>query len=369
MHKIPVRIVFSTILIIGLILLLAGPSLASRGDDRDPAKKTAAAADQDKKKTEAEEQKPKIEITVTATRVEIPLKENPAATTVVETPILQSMARTIAIDEVLKLVPGVKVDNQADGERVHLSIRGQGILTERGTRGIAAVVDGIPLNDPSGFVPDFFDIDWATVHRVEILRGPAAAFYGSGSSGGIINILTDDGGPAPIAADAYLGGGSFGFYKGLAEVGGTTGAMNYRVAGSYTSSDGYRDHTKFWADNFYGKFHFDVSPAVKITAILGYTDFFNDNAEGLNLAWFSGDPSVDRKLANPDAYSLAEYQKTPLWYREMFGLDRDPGNEYQRTGRFTSGLTSSIALADNLDLAVTAFYRHTKWTESVPSSI
>ena len=110
--------------------------------------------------------------------------------------------------------PGVKVDNQADGERVHLSIRGQGILTERGTRGIKALVDGIPLNDPSGFVPDFFDIDWATVHRIEILRGPAAAFYGSGSSGGILNILTRDGGPAPVAANAYLSGGSFGFYQG-----------------------------------------------------------------------------------------------------------------------------------------------------------
>ena len=358
MPKIPAQTLLTVFLIMGLIALSAGPSLASPGEDRDPAKKPAAAG-QEKQTKDPDAQKPKIEITVTATRVEIPLKENPAATTVVETPILQTMPRTIGIDEVLKLVPGVKVDNQADGERVHLSIRGQGILTERGTRGIKALVDGIPLNDPSGFVSDFFDIDWATVHRLEILRGPAAAFYGSGSSGGIINILTDDGGPDPIAADAYLGAGSFGFYKGLAEVGGTTGAMNYRIAGSYTSSSGYRDHTSFWADNFYGKFHFDVSSAVKVTAVLGYTDFYNGNAEGLNLAWFSADPSVDRKLANPDAYSLAEYKKTPLWYRQMFGLDRVPGNEYQRTGRFTSGLTGAIALADNLDLALTAFYRHT----------
>ena len=327
------------------------------------------AAGQDKTARENDPQKPKVEITVTAPRVEIPLKENPGATTVVETPLLHTAPRTIAIDEALKLVPGVKVDNQADGERVHLSIRGQGILTERGTRGIKAILDGIPLNDPSGFVSDFFDIDWATVHRLEILRGPAAAFYGSGSSGGIINILTADGGPAPIGADAYLGAGSFGFVKGLAEVGGTTGVMNYRIAGSYTSSSGYRDHTDFWADNFYGKFKFGLSDAVKLTAVLGYTDFYNGNAEGLNLAWFSRDPSAYRKLANPDAYSLAEYRKTPSWYQEMFGLNRVPGNEYQRTGRFTSGLTGAVRLADNMDLALTAFYRHTKWTEAVPSSV
>ncbi len=56
-------------------------------------------------------------------------------------------------------MPGVKVDNQADGERVHLSIRGQGILTETGIRRIKVVLDGLPLNDPTGFAPDLFDVD------------------------------------------------------------------------------------------------------------------------------------------------------------------------------------------------------------------
>jgi iron complex outermembrane receptor protein len=322
-----------------------------------------------KQETQTQAQTQKVEITVTAPRVEIPLKANPAATTVVETALLGAMTRAIAIDEALKLVPGVKVDNQADGERVHLSIRGQGILTERGTRGIKTLVDGIPLNDPSGFVPDFFDVDWAIVNRIEVLRGPAAAFYGSGSSGGILNILTRDGGPDPVAANAYLSGGSFGFHKGQADVGGTTGRLNYRVSGSYASSDGYRDHTDFWADNFSGKFHLDASPSVKLTAILGYTDFYNGNAEGLNLAWFSANPSEDRKLANPDAYSLEEYKKTPLWYQEMFGLDRVPGNEYQKTGRMTGGIAGAVKLADRLDLALTGFFRGTKYTESVPSSV
>ncbi|MCX6565363.1 MAG: TonB-dependent receptor [Candidatus Aminicenantes bacterium] len=354
---------YSILIPLFIIFLTFISSAAIAGDDDpDAAGKSAAGRSQD----QAPEN---IEVTVTAPRVEIPLKQNPAATSIVETAILQSMPRTIAIDEALKLVPGVKVDNQADGERVHLSIRGQGILTERGTRGIKAIVDGVPLNDPSGFVPDFFDVDWATVRRLEILRGPAAAFYGSGSSGGIINILTEDGGSAPIATDASITGGSFGFVKGLAQFGGTTGILNYRVSGSYAKSDGYRDHTDFWADNFSGKFKFDVSAAVKLTAVLGYTDFYNGNAEGLNRAWFSADPGVRRKLANPDAYSLAEYRSTPSWYQEMFGVNRVPGNEYQQTGRFTSGITSRIALADNLDLDLMGYFRHTKYTEAVPSSV
>jgi iron complex outermembrane receptor protein len=328
-------------------VLLAGPAFASSllTNDADPAK---ARAEQQAKEKIAAKAETQVEITVTAPRVEIPLKKNPAATTVVETPILKTTPRTIAIDEVMKLVPGVRVDNQADGERVHLSIRGEGILTERGTRGIRTIVDGIPLNDPSGYISDFYDVDWATVRRIEVLRGSAAAFYGSSSSGGIINIMTRDGGPDPFSGAATLVRSAYGLKKGQAEMGGTTGLMNYNITGSMLTGDGYRDQSAYKADNARGKFAFTLSPTVKITAILGWTDFFNQNPEGLNLDWFSSDPKVLRRRANPDAYTF---------------------NEYQKTQRGTGGLTSSIGLGANLDLAVSAYYRHTKYEEAVPSSV
>ena len=145
--------------------------------------------------------------------------------------------------------------------------------------------------------------------------------------------------------------------------------MNYRVSGSYLSGNGYRDHTKYWADNFNGKFGFDVSPAVKLTAILGWTDFYNQNAEGLNLDWFSADPSEGRKRGNPDSYSLDEYKQTPAAYRQMFGEDRMPFNEYQKTSRLTSGISGTAELGPDLDLAFSAYLRKTKYTESVPSSL
>jgi len=343
-RRISLAIVFAFIFLVGPSLALSFPP-----KDTDPAKAASEEkSGQQAKEKETARTETNVEITVTAPRIEIPLKKIPAATTVVETPILRTMPRTIGIDEVMKLVPGVKVDNQADGERVHLSIRGEGILTERGTRGIKTLVDGIPLNDPSGYVSDFFDVDWATVRRVEVLRGPAAAFYGSGSSGGIINILTRDGGPEPVSGDAALVRGAYGLKKGLGEMGGTTGIMNYNITGSMLSGDGYRDQSAYHGDNARGKFAFTLSPSVKITAILGWTDFFNQNPEGLNLDWFSADPKVLRRKANPDSYAY---------------------NEFMNTQRATGGLIGSIGLGANLDLAVTAYYRHTKYTEAVPSSV
>ena len=172
----------------------------------------------------------KFNIVVTAPRVEIPLKQNPAATTVVESPLLNNLPRTIALDEVMKMVPGVKVDHQADGERVHVSIRGEGILTERFTRGIQAMVDGIPLSDPSGYISDFYDVNWSTVRRIEVLRGPAAAFFGSSSSWGIINIFTRDGGEEPISGRATLIRGAFGLKKGTVEMWGVLSAPSIIIS-------------------------------------------------------------------------------------------------------------------------------------------
>ena len=127
---------------------------------------------------------------------------------------LKALPRAVGAEEALQIVPGVKVDNQADGERVHMSIRGQGLLTERGIRGITVLLDGIPLNDPSGFVPDLFDVDWANVGRIEVFRGVASALYGGASAGGIVNIATRDGGGGKAAVDASLTGGSYSFWKG-----------------------------------------------------------------------------------------------------------------------------------------------------------
>ena len=283
------------------------------------------------------------EIVVSAPRMDIPLNQNPAATTVIAGEELATLPRTIGADEVLRLVPGVKVDNQADEERVHISIRGQGILTERGIRGIKVVLDGLPLNDPTGFAPDLFDVDWATVKRIEVFRGPASAFYGGGASGGILNIETRDGDPVPVDGRLLGMGGSHGFWKSLAEVGGTDGDLNYRVSASHMTEDGYRVHTAARATNLYGKFNFDLGGG-HITAIVAGTDFFDQNAEGLNLEQVRQDP----RQANPDALTY---------------------NEFQRTKRATIGATGTFSLSAGSELAFAAYTRYTRWTESVPSSV
>jgi iron complex outermembrane receptor protein len=308
-------------------LLSALPALAQQsGDDQQPIPEFSE------------------DVTVTAPRVEIPKKDVAGAVTVINADVLESMPRTIAPDEALGLVPGVLVDNQANGTRVHMSIRGIGILTERGIRGIQVLLDGIPLNDPSGFAPDLFDVDWSTVDRIEVLRGPMAMLYGGGSSGGVVNILTRDGGAVPAEGGASAWAGSNGFWKAGAEVGGTSGELNYHVSLARHMGDGWRVHTKFYGDNVYGKLHWTPSRDFRLTWVASYTGSFSENPEGLNLEQLRQDPTQP----NPDAVRF---------------------DEYQNTVRVTNGLTGAWKIAAGNTLNFTLLMRHWSWRESVPSSV
>ena len=326
-----------------LVILCVGPgslwSMPQRGTDK-PAQGQGTTGQQ---KPAGQVQGANEVVVVTAPRIEIPLNETPAATTVIPAEILKGMPRGIAAEEALKTVPGVKVDNQADGERVHLSIRGQGLLTERGIRGIKVLLDGLPLNDPTGFAPDLFDVDWSAVQHIGIFRGPASALYGGGAAGGVIDIATRDGGTKPVSGDGSFTYGTYDFYKVFSEVGGTKGDMNYRISASNTAGDGYRVHTAFRALNLYSKFSWKLGKSGRLTAIVGGTNFFNENAEGLNLAQLD-----NPRQPNPDALTF---------------------NEYQRTRRVTTGLTGQFQVAGNQDLSFSVYYRNTAWRESVPSSV
>ena len=245
------------------------------------------------------------DVTITANRLPVLLKNNPGSISIVTPSELSLIPKSIGIDEALRLTPGVRIDNQHDGERVHVSIRGQGILTERGIRGIGVLLDGIPVNDPSGFAPDLYDVDWATVEKIEVLRGPAASLYGGGGAAGVINISTMDGGSKPVGGEINQTVGSNGFTKELVQLGGTMGATNYRISYSRSDGAGYREHQAFWANNLYEKINFRPSEKLTITQIVSHTDYFQQNPEGLNLQQLD-----NPKQANPDARPFNEYQKT-----------------------------------------------------------
>jgi iron complex outermembrane receptor protein len=280
------------------------------------------------------------EVIVSGTRNDVPLKEIPSAISIVGEDQLGTMTKSIAADEELRLVPGVKIDNGTDGSRVHLYIRGQGVLSESGFRGIDVLIDGIPVNDPGGFCPDLYDVDWQTVKSVEVIKGLAASMYGGSANGGVVNIITKDGGDKPVSDMLYASAGSYGFWKTLEQVDGTKDNVNYRISYSHMQGDGYRAHQAFLANNFSEKLNWAASGKVKITQTLTYTDYFNQNSEGINIEQYD---SAGPRSANPDAI---------------------PYNEFHETKRITGATIGKFIINKNQNVELKGFFRLNDYRET-----
>lgn len=182
-------------------------------------------------------------LVVTATRDTRSIEEVPVPVSVADSTTIQS-GRTAGLHEVLRLTPGVIATSRYGLDDVNLSIRGSGVRTTFGVRGVAVVVDGVPITEPDGQTRlDLVELGAA--RQVEVVRGPASALYGGTASGGVVNVISR--GPAESRGLTLRGtGGSFGFRKYDGAFGAATaeGRAGVYLSGTWTESDGFRAHNR-----------------------------------------------------------------------------------------------------------------------------
>lgn len=151
--------------------------------------------------------------------------------------------RTVGLHEPLRTMPGVQVASRYGTDDVNLGIRGSAARGRQAVRGVAVLLDGVPLTEPDGAVrPDLIEL--AAARQVEVVRGPASALY-AGSAGGVVNVVSRTGRDSPGLTVRAQGGG-FGLRKYDARAGGKFAGERGSglVAASYTSTEGYRAHSE-----------------------------------------------------------------------------------------------------------------------------
>ncbi|OYX78833.1 MAG: hypothetical protein B7Y82_01340 [Sphingomonadales bacterium 32-65-25] len=171
--------------------------------------------------------------TVTASRSTIRLAETGISISQIELPQIEALSLPL-VKDYLTLIPGVAVAQTGPlGAQTQIRIRGA-----EANHSIS-FIDGIEMNDPAS--SGEFRIDTLLSHgveRIEVLRGPQSALWGSQAIGGVISITTR----APVRGTEVYGelqGGSLGTVRG--GIGGGWAGEKLTVSGQLSglSTDGY----------------------------------------------------------------------------------------------------------------------------------
>jgi vitamin B12 transporter len=169
---------------------------------------------------------------VTASRTPVPALQVGSSVTVLDRDYLEGRQSPI-LSDTLRGVPGFAVSRGGmPGSLTQLRVRGAE------ANQVLVLIDGVEANDPAaGGEFNFAHVLADDIERVEIVRGPQSALWGSDALAGVVNILTRQGEPG-VHGSAFAEGGSFGTAHAGVSLGGAGSDYGFRLSGAVLDSDG-----------------------------------------------------------------------------------------------------------------------------------
>jgi len=171
-------------------------------------------------------------VVVTATRIEEKVSEQASPVSVVTREEIE-LDGAVLVGDALQGLPGVDVQRKGSpGSMENIKIRG-GLASHT-----LVLIDGFPVNSPA--IDGAYDVSTLPVgrfDRIEVVRGPQSALYGSNAMSGVVNFLPPrPEGPARFGAGAAAGSFSTLQWNGFAAGGAGWGGYHLGVGG--LTSDG-----------------------------------------------------------------------------------------------------------------------------------
>jgi vitamin B12 transporter len=298
-------------------------------------------------------------VVVSATRIATPIAQVASSVTVITAADIEAR-QDRSLPDVLRDVPGLTVV-QTGGAG------GQTSLFMRGTNSnhTKILLDGIDVGDnstPTG-ATDIGKYLAGDIARVEVLRGPQGALYGSDAIGGVINIITKTG-EGPAAFNGSLEGGSFDTFNQMGSVSGSQDGFHY----SATLQHVHAGATQVTPDELVpagGKLNDDYYDNVTASTKLGYdvTDnfdvglvahYFNSlgkvTDDGFDPITFASAPSSTRTRVETLNYQTRGTAHLVLWNGRLdqtLGLAY--GSNVQSTNDPDNGLSRNTGDRVKLD--------------------
>ena len=176
-------------------------------------------------------------------------------------------------------------------------------------------VDDVPVNEFGGFY-DFGHLSAENIERIEIVRGPQSALFGSNAIGAVVRIITRRGGP-PVVGGTIEGGG-YDTFRLAAATSGSQGAFEWGAFADRFSSDNYNGH---------------VTPAGLTVA----NDDYERTSGEFTAGWRTGEASLRGQFAHAtdERGSPGPFGTNPLGFYQ--GIDLESGVMNTRTLAAASG--------------------------------
>jgi outer membrane cobalamin receptor len=141
-----------------------------------------------------------------------------------------------SVGEALQWVTAADVQARSHAQ-TDLSLRGSTFEQ------VVVLVDGVRMSDPQ---TGHFDLDLTVplerIERIEVLLGSGSTQHGSDALGGVVNIVTREGG---TAASASLERGTFESYRAAASADASIAGVTVGIGGDWEKSEGFRSGTTF----------------------------------------------------------------------------------------------------------------------------
>ena len=162
------------------------------------------------------------------------------------------------VEEILRRTPGVNFVNNAFGYIV--DVRGQGV--QGAAKNVKVLVDGSPLNilDMSHAILPLNSVPVEDIEKIEIINGGGTVLYGSGTAGGVINIITKKTQEEPVKNKVYYQNSSFETNKfGFGTSIKFTDNFLLDLAYENVNGNGYRRGDKRDGENLRGGFTYNIT--------------------------------------------------------------------------------------------------------------
>lgn len=170
-------------------------------------------------------------VVVTASRTPTGLERTGSSVSVITRRDIERR-QAVTIADLMRNVPGVAVSRSGNlGARTQLRVRGSE------ANHVLVMIDGVEANDPTAGDEFLFEhLTADDIERVEVVRGPQSALWGSDAVGGVVNIVTRTADRA--GSSAFVETGRFGTTRLGGGLGAAADGRGLRVGASYLNTDG-----------------------------------------------------------------------------------------------------------------------------------